>query len=668
MNARSTAFLACLLLAALPTVASAADGVDVDAFLRKDRFEELVISPDGTYLAATVPGEDRTGLRVIRRADGVITTGFEVGKERHVFDITWVSDKRLLFRIAPRGGSRDSLVYPGDLFGVDADGGRAGILVGLFGARPETGTNIGPKRTEWITDAELVDDLPADEKYVVVAVEQLGNDPYARAERMDVDTGRRTTLARVPVPRARFTTDAQGVVRFAKGHASDNYSKLYYRSGEEGEWTLVNDESASGRVETALGFSRDGKVAYLQRDHAEGPDSIVAFDVATQARTEVLRDADVDPAEILRAPGARAVPVGVRYLHGTARTVFFDPASADARIQRGLEAAFPGQGVRVTSTTKDGRLLLLEVSGPRNPGDFYIYDTTTKKADHVVSRREWFDPDAMAEVRPVRIDSRDGLALHGYLTLPKGSDGRNLPAVVMPHGGPFGLFDEPEFDDDAQILAQAGYAVLQVNFRGSGNYGRRFHQAGAREWGGKMQDDVTDATRWLVEQGIADGKRVCIHGASYGAYAALMGAVREPDLYRCASGLIGVYHLPRLAERADASSDSTQTWAREWVGEGDALEAISPTMLASRIKVPVLLSAGGSDRVAPFDHSKKMEAALRKAGVPVETLFYPNEGHGYYYEKNRREYYETLLAFLSRHLGGATAAPRAAKDKKDKDD
>src|SRR5690606_1391046 len=154
--------------------------------------------------------------------------------------------------------------------------------------------------------------------------------------------------------------------------------------------------------------------------------------------------------------------------------------------------------------------------------DFYIFDTVAKKADHVVARRAWFDPAAMAERRPVSLTARDGLQLHGFVTIPAGTSGRGLPMVVLPHGGPYGVFDTWGFDTEAQMLAEAGYAVLQVNFRGSGNHGRAFEHAGARQWGGTMQDDVTDATRWAIAEGIADASRICIYGSSYGAYAALM--------------------------------------------------------------------------------------------------------------------------------------------------
>jgi dipeptidyl aminopeptidase/acylaminoacyl peptidase len=248
------------------------------------------------------------------------------------------------------------------------------------------------------------------------------------------------------------------------------------------------------------------------------------------------------------------------------------------------------------------------------------------------------------------LKARDGTPLHGYLTLPKGLQ-RNAPLVVMPHGGPFGVRDNWEYSPDVQLLASRGYAVLQVNFRGSSGYGREFLMAGYREWGGAMQHDVTDATRWAIEQGIADPQRVCIYGASYGGYAALMGVASEPDLYRCAIGHIGVYDLPMMYSQGDIQDRlSGENYLDDTLGR-DGLEERSPTRLASSIKVPVLLTAGKEDDRAPPEHTERMAAALRKAGRQVESKVYAGEGHGLYVEANRLDHAQRVLAFLDRHIG-----------------
>lgn len=642
--------LSCLvLLVTTPAMAQ----VDVAPYVKNDRFGTIKISPNGDYYAATVPlpDVDKTTLAILRRSDNKLTATFQLGKNTHVQDFWWVNPERLLISIAEKFGSLDSPALTGELYAINADGTGADLLVGQRVAGAGLNTRIQPKKVEKIA-AFLIDDLPADDKNVLIAVSPFDADAYTRVEKMDVYSGRRIPVVRVPVRRARFVTDNNGVVRFAIGADTDNSVKLYYRAGDGSDWKLVNDEAASSRIETALGFSADNRIAYLQVEQPKGPDAIVAMDVASGTRKDVLRDDDTDPYSIVYQPGT-GVPVGARFMDGKPRTEFFDKANPTARVYRSLEAAFAGEAPVITSSSADGKLTLVQTYSDRNPGDFYVFDTIAKKADHLIARRAWFDPEKMASTRPIAFDARDGMRINGYLTLPPGSDGKRLPMVVNPHGGPFGVSDAWGFGSEQQLLAAAGYAVLQVNFRGSTGYGRAFSHAGAREWGGKMQDDLTDATHWAIQQGIADGGRICIYGASYGAYASLMGVAKEPALYKCAIGYIGVYDLPTMFTHGDIpESGSGETFLREWLGERSTLAGISPNRIADRIKVPVFLAAGGEDERAPIEHSKMMERALIKAGVPVETLYYDTEGHGFYQEKHRREYYTRLLSFLARHIGG----------------
>lgn len=629
--------------------------VDLGQFIRKDDFNDIKLSPTGKYYAATVPLEDKTALLIFTRNGSVQSGAFVPGRNTHVDDFEWVNDERLLVSIAEKFGALDQPRRTGELYGVNANGGQVDLLVGYRLQSKGPGTRIQPKKVESVA-AFLIDALPEDERYVVIAAWPLGSmEPFTRADRMDVDSGRRSTLALAPVRNASFSTDNTGAVRMAVGADVDNISKLYYRDGAGSDWRLINDQRASGRIELPLGFSADGKLAYLQvRGEGRGPDSIVAWDPVSKARTVVLGDEAADPWSMIYRNGT-TIPVGAVVMDGRHRSVFFDDAAPEARLYRSVEAAFPGQSVRVTSSTSDGKLLMVKVWSGSNPGDFYLFDTVEKKMEFVLASGGWVDPEKTAVVEPFSFQARDGLKINGYLTKPRNANGAG-PMVVLPHGGPYGIFDSWHYDRDAQMLAAAGYTVLQVNYRGSGNYGWSFRQAGARQWGGTMQDDLTDATRWATREGHADARRICIYGASYGAYAALMGAAKEPDLYRCAAGYVGVYDLPMMQREDKSQARSLGNWSKDWVGEDQAaLAAASPNRFAERIKVPVFLAAGGEDEIAPIAHTRMMEAALNKAGVPVESLYYSTEGHGFYTEPHQREYYTRLLAFLSQHIGGDTA-------------
>jgi dipeptidyl aminopeptidase/acylaminoacyl peptidase len=247
--------------------------------------------------------------------------------------------------------------------------------------------------------------------------------------------------------------------------------------------------------------------------------------------------------------------------------------------------------------------------------------------------------------------------------MPNGTDGKKLPMIVLVHGGPHGVHDEYGFDYEAQLFASRGYAVLQVNYRGSGGRGHAYQSAGYGKWGREMQDDVTDAVRWAIQDGVADAKRICIYGGSYGAYAALAGVFREPDLFRCAVGMAGVYDLPLMFERGDIQTiERGLKYLRLAVGtDTEELKRRSPVYNADRIRVPVLLLHGKEDERAPYEHAKRLREALTKAGNPPEWSSKWGEFHGYFDEENRREAYQLILDFFARHLGAAATAAAPAE-------
>jgi dipeptidyl aminopeptidase/acylaminoacyl peptidase len=651
---------ACALALAC-CIAEPAYAVDVDGFVRRDKFEQIKISPTGEYLAATVPLEDRTILAVIRRSDNKMMGHFSHEENTVVAGFHWVNASRVVISLAEKIGALDQPRLTGNLYAMNADGTGAELLAGQ-GVTTNVGSGVGSKiQAKKVEDVAvfLVDDLERDDRNVIVSTQPFAREPYTRVERMDVYTGRRSPITTAPVRNAGVLTDHKGQVRLALGVNLENSRELYYREDDAAAWRKIADESTSGRMEFPIGFSEDDRFIYMQVEQASGPDAIVRFDPASGERTEVYRDSASDPVQVLYVPGT-ATPIGARASTGAHPSAWFEPASAAARLYRGLEAAFPGHVVTVTSTTADRRLALVHVGSDVNPGDYYLFDTASKKADYVVSKRDWLDPEKLHPTRPFSLKARDGITLHGYLTVPRGNAGSRVPMIVHPHGGPIGVQDRWGFDPDVQMLASAGYAVLQLNFRGSAGFGHSFTEAGAKQWGLAMQDDLTDATRWAVQEGIADGKRVCLYGASYGAYASLMGVAKEPSLYACAVGYVGVYDLPAMVREDSRDGRRSAVWHAEWVGRAEDLADESPTRLASRIKVPVFLAAGGEDKITPIEQSRLMERALKASGVPVETLYYDTEGHGFYKPEHRREFYTRLLAFLSRSLGGATASTAAA--------
>jgi dipeptidyl aminopeptidase/acylaminoacyl peptidase len=651
----------CFLFAgllALPAAAAPPDSTLIDAFTKPAIFEQVKLSPDGKHLALIVPVDDRAILAMFRREDMVQVGAFSVRGRTRVLDFWWVNDTRLVLTIADQQGYLDSPSATGELFGVDVDGKGVEVLTGERSYEMQTGTHMA-KRDGARVYGDFVSLLPGNDRQILVATTSLDtSDPtHTDIIKLDVRSGQRNEQTRVLVPFAAVLADHQGQARFGSGERSDGYHRLFYRPGPDAAWQQLNDESTSGRREYALGFSADDKTAYLEVDQPTGPSAIVALDIASGTRTEVVRDARVDPDSLLRALD-NTTPVAVRFYDPKPRLHFLEGAP-DVRLAKSLARAFAGFDVSVDSGTRDGKFALVTTAADREPGAAYLFDVDNKKAQLLAASREWLNPAGLAEVKAFEFTARDGTPIQGTLTLPRNATGKP-PLIVNPHGGPFGVADRWGFDQEAQLLAAHGYAVLKVNFRGSGNYGRQFQLAGHRQWGRLMQDDLTDATRAAIAQGVADPQRVCLYGASYGAYAALMGPVREPGLYRCVAGYVGVYDLPMMFKKGDIRrSESGRNSLAYRLGDDMAeLRERSPVTHAAEIKVPVFLAAGGEDQRAPVAHSKAMRDALTAAGNAPDWLLYQEEGHGYYLLEHQREYYRRLLAFLDKNLG-TPATPAA---------
>jgi dipeptidyl aminopeptidase/acylaminoacyl peptidase len=562
--------------------------------------------------------------------------------------------------VAEQLGGVDRPQPNGELYAIDADGSNGRML---FGYRGQDGVGSHLKRVEKrFAAAWPIALLPDDPRHILVQVRSWGSSQkqLAQIERLDVNTGQSSKVGVGPPGATGFLADASGAVRVAWGNDAELDDVVYVRAGTDGAWQLWNDSGESGVRMLPAQFARDGQHVYMQVSARGKPDGLYRVDLASR-KQELLYQGGADPLELLRTAD-RKDAYGVVTADGRTAVAVFDRASAEGSMTLALEKAFPGQFAAFTSFSRDGKFGLVRVQGDRNAGDWYLFDMAKKNADYIASPRTWLDPEAMAAMRPVQIKARDGVVLHGYLTLPPGSDGRGLPLVVNPHGGPHGVRDTWGFDPETQFLASRGYAVLQVNFRGSGGYGVDFLTSGYGQWGRAMQDDITDATRWAIAEGHADPKRICIYGASYGGYAALSGVEREPDLYRCAIGYVGVYDLPMMYSRGDVPRSLYGTEYLDMVlgGNTQELRTRSPVAGADRIKAAVMLVAGGRDERVPIAQAKAMRDALDEHHHPYEWLVKDSEGHGFYDTANQVEFYTRLAAFLDRHIGRGAGTQASA--------
>jgi len=651
--------LFCLILLAFSAAhVSAAPPADVERFVKRGAYLDLALSPDGEHLAAVYELADRTAMVLIRRADMQPVARHLGAAGSAVGSFFWLDSARLIVEPAEQFGELDTPRATGELVLLNTNGDAHLVFDRSNGKRE--GSDAQVLRQEAPHTAQLIDRLASDPESVLIGVREWTTaTPYTEIQKLFLDSRRRRGLMRTPVKAAHVVADATGEPRLSFGYKETHASFLYHRRSGDKDWTLVNDESSSGHSESPLGFSPGGTLVYLQSTQAEGPDLVLAWNPDTGARSEIARDARLDPGQILR-DGSGAV-IGVAYLGERRRVEYFDSEHVDARLHAVLKNTFPADDVYLHPAEASATVRLFEVRSDRDPGSFFLFDVAAKRAAFLMRRLPEIEPLEMATSVMVDIPARDGLLLQAVLTRPKNMlEGEPLPTVVLPHGGPYGLFDRPDFNPEVQAYAAAGFAVLQVNFRGSGNYGFAFQAAGARQWGRAMQDDITDATRWALEEGIALRGKVCLVGASYGAYVALMGVAREAGLYACAVGAFGVYDLIDMARENRQAGRLTASWSADWVGSVDALEAVSPTQLAHAVHAPVLLVAGREDPIAPLAHSQKMQRALKRSGASVQHWYVKGAGHGFHSLEHRREYLQRVLAFLHEHLRSVADGEDAA--------
>lgn len=291
------------------------------------------------------------------------------------------------------------------------------------------------------------------------------------------------------------------------------------------------------------------------------------------------------------------------------------------------------------------------VESDTSSGEYFLYDRPNRSLQFVAAMRPDVDPSLMASTEPVTIPVRDGSTIPGYLTKPHGKDLKNLPTIILPHGGPYGVRDNARWDYEAQFYASRGYLVLKPNFRGSGGYGSAFQAKGANQWGGLMQDDVTDATKWLVDQEYADPERVCIVGSSYGGYAALMGTIKEPGLYKCAISLNGVANLVKIKRDDKRNTIGGSSWTKRMGLKDVEDELVSPHHQAERVSAPVLLMATQDDARVPWTQSSEMHKRLKKSGKESEFVKIEEGTHYMVTAKSRLVALKAAEAFLAKHIG-----------------
>jgi dipeptidyl aminopeptidase/acylaminoacyl peptidase len=450
--------------------------------------------------------------------------------------------------------------------------------------------------------------------------------------------------------------DSKMRVRAAQALTPDGGSEIRYRSDVQDPWKTVIKWGPEDVDSGVIGFTADGKSLWLESSEGRDTLSLVKRDMETGKEEVVASDPGSDLSEVLMNPVTHEVEA-VAFDRERIHWKPLNPTIAeDLRV---LEAGAPGEP-SVVGSDRDWQHWVVAYSSDIKPADYYLYDRAAKKLTHLFTARPELSKYQLAPMKPVTIAARDGLELVSYLTLPVGVEGKNLPMVLLVHGGPWAR-DNWGYDAQAQWLANRGYAVLEVNYRGSTGFGKKFLHAGDKEWAAKMHDDLIDAVQWAVKQGIADPKRIAIFGGSYGGYAALVGATFTPDVFACAVDIVGPSNLITLLHSIPPYWAPMKRMMAMRVGdpdkEQDFLKSRSPLFKADRIRIPMLIAQGANDPRVKQAEAEQIVAAIRKAGKPVEYMLFKDEGHGFARPENRLKFFAAAEAFLAKHLGGGRAEP-----------
>ena len=599
--------------------------IPMEDFFRNPEKSSFKISPDGNHIAYMKPWKSRMNVYVVDIKTDV-EKRLTSSSERSIYGFLWLGNNRIGY-VKDDGGDENMHFYA-----VDKDGSNEIDLTPFEDVK-----------------TTIIDDLEEDSEHVILGLNKRNQqifDPY----RVNVNTGKMEMIAENPGNISGWLTDHDGKLRIAVTSDGVNTSLLYRKSESDEFKSILTTDFKEGI--SPLFFTFDNKNIYVSSNRGRDKSAIYEFNIEQVRETKLIFEHEEVDVSSLMYSSKRKVLTGVNYTVAKTERVFFDDWRKN--IQNKLEEKLPGYEVGITSFSKDEIKAVVVSYSDKSRGTYYIYDISEDKLTDLGKVSPWLNEDHMAQMKPVKYTSRDGLTIHGYLTLPKGSNGKNLPIVVNPHGGPWAR-DSWGYSSQVQFLANRGFGVFQMNFRGSTGYGREFWELSFKEWGKSMQDDITDGVKWLIDEGIADPKRIAIYGASYGGYATLAGLAFTPDLYACGVDYVGVSNIFTLLETLPPYWELGRQMMYEMIGnpetEKDILKAASPIFHVDSIKVPLFVAQGANDPRVKQAESDQIVEALRSRSVEVPYMLKEDEGHGFYNEENQFDFYRAMEKFLKKHIG-----------------
>jgi dipeptidyl aminopeptidase/acylaminoacyl peptidase len=636
MTAKRGVRVVALLAAFGWITTSLAAELPVETFFQEYAFSRANLSPGGKYLAAVRHEGTNTFLVTVDLG----TFQSQVACSGEVGDYDWVNDDRLLVQ---GGGDRI-----GGVFAVDRNGANVKVLLKAAQAQAEH---------RWIQFYQPLQRSSKDYPFILVEraeldVRDFWHTPKPDVRRVNVLTGKSEIVEKNPGDVTHWLTDSEGEVRAAIAEKGET-NRLLYRAAKGEPWKAVLACNILEEDFYPFGLASDNRHVYMATQRGLDTLGLYAFDAVSGNFGDCLWRHEQYDIHSAFSKGRTPELICVTYQGEKLEAHWFDATSKTQFEQ--VDKALPGLVKVLVDDSDDGLTQLYFAYSDRMPGAYYLFRAGSNQLQRIAECAPWIKPSEMAESKPVTYSARDGLQIHGYLTLPPDRPAKNLPFIILPHGGPW-VRDYWGFNREAQFLANRGYAVLQPNYRSSFGYGAAFLKAGYKQYGLKIQDDITDGVQWAIRDGIADPKRTAIFGCSFGGYAAMVGMTQTPEIYRCGINYAGMTDLNRQLRYATSrtSTELVHSFASMSIGDyrkdKDLLKDVSPLNHVTNIQAPVMLIYGGKDHVVDIEQGRRLEKALKSKKKTFEFVYEPLEGHGFTTPTNVFKLYDRIDAFLKKNM------------------
>tara|TARA_S200000501_G_scaffold256248_1_gene240023 strand:+ start:524 stop:2491 length:1968 start_codon:yes stop_codon:yes gene_type:complete len=619
-------------------------------------YTDAQISPDGTKISVILKINEKRSLAFFNTEDLSLLNVVNLTRKEQIGNYYWANNERVIISIAYEVGSLEVPVGRGELFAVNFDSSKPNYL---FGMRKRVSAS-NKTAVDKFSGAYILDLLEDDPKHILVQASEFAKysaGAFSTVLRINIYNGQQKSLGKSPLGGASLLTDSSGEPRFAVGVNSKSEFISMFKESDSDEWTqLSKGEIGEGSINPITFMEDDTKVIVLDSTESSTA-KIKSLDLVNGTEEVIFHHPKYDPSPVILDDEM----IGAVVSSGYYQMYWFENDSDISKIVQQVVSYFNDgnlekltkANISVSSISKDRKKAIIQVSDDISSPKYYLYDLNKGSIAFLFAMWPEIDEPGLESTKPFKFKNSDGIEIHGYFTNARNQDQNSLPPlVVLPHGGPIGPSDDWSFDPDVHMLSNAGYAVMKVNYRGSGGYGRDFLRAGLGQAGGDIQDDIIEATEWVIDKGWVDKQRVGIYGGSFGGYSAAMAPMLRPDLFKAGVAYVGVFDLNLNQEVGDVRRMyfGKAQLAQIYGPDEETRAQMSPVNNVSKLEAPLLIVSGEEDQRCPPEQAYALEEELKKHNKVYELIVVKKEGHGFQNPENREMFYKKMLGHFKKHL------------------